>query len=115
MPESARSLAVLCDEEGVVVEVIDARLDLLRPPCVGADLGCVVAAGSEEKLAAFLRELHDQLGEVGLERVDADGGERVVEADLVGRHRLDLDDLADALRLHEPGHDRGRFLWPGCG
>jgi diguanylate cyclase (GGDEF)-like protein/PAS domain S-box-containing protein len=60
MPESARSLAVLCDEEGVVVEVIDARLDLLRPPCVGADLGCVVAAGSEEKLAAFLRELHDQ-------------------------------------------------------
>ena len=42
-------------------------------------------------------ELEDQLGEVGLERVDAAVGERVVEVDLVGRQRLDLDDLVGAV------------------
>ena len=43
-------------------------------------------------------ELDDQLGEVGLPDVDARPGERLVELDLLGRHRLDLDDLGRAVR-----------------
>ena len=35
--------------------------------------------------------------------------ERLVELDLLGRHRLDLDDLVGAGGLHEPGDDRVRL------
>ena len=52
-----------------------------------------------------LAELHDQLGEVGLVGGDAGRLERLVQADLLGGHRLDLDHLVGAGRLHEPGDD----------
>ncbi len=38
-------------------------------------------------------QLNDQLGQVGLHRGDTGRGQRVVEADLGGDHRLHLDDL----------------------
>ena len=47
-------------------------------------------------------ELHDQLGQVRLVRRDACRGQRVVQADLVGRQRLDLYHLGGAGLLHEP-------------
>ena len=51
-------------------------------------------------------ELHDQLGEIGLPYVDALLGQRVVELDLLGGHRLDLDHLAGVVRLDDVGDDR---------
>ena len=58
------------------------------------DLGPVaVDRGDEDVRLLVVAELDDQLGEVGLDRVDPAEGERLVEPDLVGRQRLDLDDL----------------------
>ena len=75
-----------------------------------ADLRAVlVDRGDDDVRGSVPGELHDQLGEIGLERLHACATERLVEPDLVGRHRLDLDDLLDALREHEPGHDLGRL------
>ena len=50
-------------------------------------------------------ELHDQLREVGLDGRDAAGLERLVQPDLRGGHRLDLDDLARARGADEAEHD----------
>ena len=62
------------------------------------DLGAVaVDRGHEDVRLLVVAELHDQLGEVGLDRRDAALRERLVEADLVGRERLDLDHLARAV------------------
>ena len=66
-------------------------------------------AGTTMWLGQVVAELDDQLGEVGLDRVDAGRGERLVEPDLVGRHRLHLDDLAGAVSL---GRGRRRCGWP---
>ncbi len=41
-------------------------------------------------------QLDDELGQIGLHRGDPGRGQRVVEADLSGDHRLHLDDLVDA-------------------
>ena len=49
------------------------------------------------KRAAAVAELHDQLGQVGLPRGDPAGGQRLVEPDLLGGHRLDLDHLVGAV------------------
>ena len=51
---------------------------------------------------ALAAKLHDIFAEVGLDRVDAGFGERIVEIDLLGRHRLALDDVLRALGLREP-------------
>ena len=60
-----------------------------------ADLGAVLVDRRDQDVRRPLAgELDDQLGEVGLDRRDALRRERLVEADLVGRQRLDLDDLA---------------------
>ena len=56
-------------------------------------------------LRLVVAQLHDQLGEVGLVRGDAGGLERLVEPDLLGGHRLDLDHLVGAGGLHQPGDD----------
>jgi hypothetical protein len=48
-------------------------------------------------------ELDDQLGEVGLDRRDAGLFERLVELDLLGGHRLDLDHLVGAGRADQAG------------
>ena len=62
------------------------------------DLGPVaVDRGHEDVRLLVVAELHDQLREVGLDRRDAALLERLVEPDLVGRERLDLDHLARAV------------------
>ena len=75
-----------------------------------ADLGPVLVDRRDEEVRGPLaRELDDQLGEIGLERVDARAGERLVEPDLVGRERLHLDDLVRALVADELRHERVRL------
>ena len=75
-----------------------------------ADLGAVaVDRGDEEVRRPVVRELHDQLGEVGLQRRDARALERLVESGLLGGHRLDLDDL---VARRSPGPGRRRCGWP---
>ena len=72
-----------------------------------ADLGPVlVDRGHEQVRGPLPRQLHDQLGQVGLERVNADRLERVVQPDLVGRERLHLHDLVHAFGAHDLRHDR---------
>ena len=59
------------------------------------DLGPVeMDRGDEDVRRLVVAELHDQLGEVRLDRRDPALLERLVEPDLVGRERLDLDHLA---------------------
>lgn len=60
----------------------------------------------EDVRGAVVGELDDQLGEIGLDRRDPFPRERVVEADLVGGDRLDLDRLARARRPHQARDDR---------
>ena len=59
-------------------------------------------------------ELQDQLGEVRLDRVDALLRECLVQADLVGRQRLHLDDLARAMSPRDLGHDGVRLCCVTC-
>ena len=54
-------------------------------------------------------ELDDHLGEVGLPDVDPLLAERLVELDLLGRHRLDLDDLGRAVVMDDRCDDRVRL------
>ncbi len=55
-------------------------------------------------------ELHDEFGEVGLDRADAGSFEGLVQTDLLGRHRLDLHDLGRARCLHEVDDDPVRLV-----
>ena len=66
-------------------------------------------AGTRMCDGLVVAELDDELGEVGLVGGDAGRLERLVEADLLGRHRLDLDHLVGAGRAHEVGRRSG---WP---
>ena len=59
----------------------------------------------EEVRGPLARQLHDQLGQVGLQRVDPGRLERLVQPDLVRRERLDLHDLVDAFGAHDLRHD----------
>ena len=75
-----------------------------------ADLGAVAVDRRHEDVARLVvAELHDQLREVGLPGTDPRLGERLVEADLLGGHRLDLDNIGLARGTHELGHDAVRF------
>ncbi len=75
-----------------------------------ADLGPVAVDGRHQDVRrAVMPELDDQLGQVGLVGRDARAGQRVVEADLVGDHRLDLDHLGGTGRLDQPGDDPVRL------
>ena len=58
----------------------------------------------------FAAQLNDVLAEVGFDRLDARRLERVVEADLLGDHRLALGDAFRAHRLAEVDDDLARFL-----
>jgi hypothetical protein len=63
-------------------------------------------------------ELDDQPGEVGLPGGDAGVGERFVEPDLLGRHRLDLDHRAGPGRADDAGDELvgfGRVAGPADG
>ena len=55
-------------------------------------------------------QLDDVFAEVGLDRLDPRRLERVVEADLLGDHRLALGDALRAHRLAEVDDDLARFL-----
>ncbi len=71
-----------------------------------ADLGAVAVDRRHQDVAGrVVAELDDQLGEVGLGGGDARCGERLVEPDLLGGHRLDLDHLVGAGRPHQVGDD----------
>ncbi|SKX82220.1 Uncharacterised protein [Mycobacteroides abscessus subsp. abscessus] len=52
--------------------------------------------GHEDVTRPVVAELHDEFGEIGLPRVDARGGKRLVEFDLLSGHRLDLDHFRGA-------------------
>ncbi len=70
------------------------------------DLGPVAVDGRHQDVRGqVVAELDDQLGEVGLPRGDALEGQRLVQADLLGDHRLDLHDLVDLVGLGDVGDD----------
>ncbi len=58
----------------------------------------------------FAAQLDDVFAEVGFDRLDPRRLERVVEADLLGDHRLALGDALRAHRLAEVDDDLARFL-----
>ena len=66
------------------------------------DLGPAAVERRDEKVGRpLVRELDDPLCEVGLDRLDPALEQGVVEAELVGRQRLHLDDLARARPLDD--------------
>ncbi len=70
------------------------------------DLRAVAVDGRNQDVGRpVVAELHDQLGEVGLVGGDPGLGQRLVEADLLGGHRLDLDHLGLAGGSDQAGHD----------
>ncbi len=75
-----------------------------------ADLPTVAVDGRDEDVRRPVAvELEDQLGEVRLERMDPFCREGVVQADLVGGERLDLDHFVGAVRLRDGDRDRVRL------
>ena len=69
-----------------------------------ADLSPVLVERRDDDVAgAVVGELDDHLGEVGLVRGDAFRFQGFDEADFLGRHRLDLDDLAVAGLFDQAG------------
>lgn len=71
-----------------------------------ADLAPVLVDRRHEEVRRPLPcKLHDQLRQVGLQRVDARCLERLVQPDLVGRERLHLHDLVHAFGAHDLRHD----------
>src|SRR5581483_1062507 len=60
-----------------------------------ANLRAVLMDGRDQDMRrAFAGQLNNQLGQVGLNRLDPPGPERQVEADLIGRQRFHLNYLA---------------------
>ena len=55
----------------------------------------------------LVAKLDDVFAEIGLDRLDAGGLERLVEADLLGDHRLAFGDALGAARLAEVEEDAG--------
>ena len=87
----------------------DAGCDRAREQV--ADLRSVaVDRGHEDVRRPVAVELQDQLGEVGLERVDPRVRQRGVQLDLVRRERLHLHDLVCAVRARDVGDDGVRLL-----
>ena len=89
-----------------------------------ADLRAVLVDRRHEDVRRPLAgKLDDQLGQVGLDRLDAGPAQRLVEADLVGGQRLDLDHLLRSVARDDPGDDLVGFggvarpvhLAPGAG
>ena len=71
-----------------------------------ADLGPVaVDRGDQDVGGLVVAELDDEFGEIGFERGDAVFFEVLVEADLLGGHRFDLDDLVHARWRDDVGDD----------
>ncbi len=59
---------------------------------------------------AVVTKLHDQLGEIGFPGGDARVLERLVEPDLLGGHRLDLDHLVGARLAYQVDDDAVGFV-----
>ncbi len=96
----------LGDRDRLVAELLARDRALEQPP----DLGAVEVDRRHEDVRLLVAgELHDQLGQVGLDRGDALRGERLVEPDLVGRQRLDLDHLVAAVGAGDLRDDRVRL------
>jgi len=72
-------------------------------------LPVVVDRRHQDVRRGVVGELHDQFGEVGLHGRDPRLGQRLVEPDLLGGHRLDLDDLGAAGTAYQIG-DQGAGL-----
>ena len=71
-----------------------------------ADLAAAVVDGRHQDVGRGVAgQLHDELGQVGLDGLDAGRRERGVEADLVGGQRLHLDQLGDAVVAGDAGDD----------
>ena len=83
-----------------------------------AHLGPVAVDGRHQDVRGLVvAQLHDQLGQVGLHRGDAVVLQVLVEPDLLGGHRLDLDHLVHALRADQIGDDPVGLLrvgWPSA-
>ena len=100
---------------GEVARLVGGDAGRDRPREEVADLGAVAVDRRHEDVRRPVPvELQDQLGEVGLERVDSLLGERLVELDLVGRERLDLHDLVDAVCPCDLGDDGVRLGGVTC-
>ena len=52
--------------------------------------------GRDDVRGLVVAKLNDEFGKIGLNGMDAGGLQRVVEIDLLGGHRLDLDDFVGA-------------------
>ncbi len=77
-----------------------------------ADLGAVPVDRRDQDVGGeIVAELDDELREIGLPRGDPLGRERLVEADLLSRHRLDLDHVVDAVGAR---HRRRRSRRPSA-
>jgi hypothetical protein len=85
----------------------EVRIDVTHLPQENLpDLGPVAVDRRDQDVRRpVVSELHDQLGEVGLPGRDPHLGQRLVEADLLGGHRLDLDHLGGARRPDQVGDD----------
>ena len=95
---------------GELSRVVGDRLVGDRPPEDVADLRSIAMnRGNEDVRRPVAVELKDQLGQIGLDRVHPTGCERVVEADLVGGERLDLDELGDTVPLGDLEDDPVRL------
>ena len=71
-----------------------------------ADFGAVLVNRRNQNMRRMLvGKLNNQLGQVGLAGRDPGVGERLVELDLVGGQRLDLNHLAGIVALHNLGDD----------
>ena len=91
----------------LVGEVFDVELPEEELP----DLRPVLVDGRHQDVRRVLPgELDDELGEVGLEGVDALPLQVLVELGLVGGDGLDLDDLVRAVVLRDPGDDPVRLV-----
>ena len=75
-----------------------------------ADLGPVLVDRRHEDVRRqVVAELDDQLGQIGLPGGDPLRGKGFVELDLLGGHRLDLDDLGRAVVPRDLRDDRARL------
>ena len=93
----------LRDCSDLPAEILTARDRVLEQQL---DLRPVAVDGRHENVGgSVVAKLVDQLRQVGLDRLHALRGQRIVQTDLVRRERLDLDHLTRAVLAGDPAHD----------
>ena len=105
VPRRGRQVLRLAAEPGQAHAALEDVADLHAVP---------VQRGHHDVRGPVAPELDDQIGEVGLEGRDAGGFQRDVQPRLVRGHRLDLDDLAAAVRSDDVDDDAVRFVRIGA-